>query len=567
MLPDDVLIPQASATRVPAARLASTSGSCYPFGAEFATQTNAHPTHFVLNRLTIGQKLLLGFGLLLSLLALSLAGLLMYLSRVNSYVDRHQRITIPGVVTAADMQRTLAEMQTQMHHVLEHQAVPERLHTLTRMTEMEGRLASLLDTYRENHAARRHPILYGMLTSHGRTDLVEDEDRALAAITGLLASLTEMRQRIADAALSAAQPRRTPGVQGGPIALEADYERIVSTMTVGIHTLIDVHRKIDQEMKLEGDRLVAEARIIALALGFLFALVILGVYLMMTRLVAHPLARLADTADRVAHQNLAVQFERWPSADEVGRLAASLSAMLTTLRDHGAALVRKTRELEAFTYSVAHDLKGPLREIEGFSSLLDKRFADTPDPDVRHHLDVIRRSALRLTAMIDALLKYSRMEQQRLPLTRFNLGEMVAHLVAERQPDGQPRTAKIDVELPFADLYGEPVSVRQALHNLLDNALKFSRQAPHPAVTIGGFQTAQERVVWVADNGIGINEKDRDRMFNLFERVHTAENYEGTGVGLAIVKLVMEKHGGRVWAESTPGQGTRFYLAFPERAA
>lgn len=510
--------------------------------------------------------------MLLSLLALSLAGLLIYLSRVNSYVDRHQRITIPGVVTAADVQRTVAEMQTQMHHVLEHQTVADGLHTLTSLTEMEGRVASLLDTYRENHAARRHPVLLGMLTSHGRTDLVVEEDQALANMTALLSTLTQLRQRIGESLASTSdkpdKPSRpsTPNAPQGATAVELDYEHIVGAMTVAIHTLIDVHRKIDQEMKLEGDRLVAEARVIALTLSFLFALVILGVYRTITRLVAHPLARLADTADRVAHQNLAVQFEHWPSTDEVGRLAASLSAMLTTLRDHGAALVRKTRELEAFTYSVAHDLKGPLREIEGFSSLLDKRFADTPDAEVRHHLDVIRRSALRLTAMIDALLKYSRLEQQRLPLTRFNLGEMVAHLVAERQPDGHPRTAKIEVELPFADLYGEPVSVRQALHNLLDNAIKFSRLAPHPTITIGGAQTAQERVVWVADNGIGIDDKDRERMFNLFERVHTSGEYEGTGVGLAIVKLVMDKHGGRVWVDSTPGQGTRFSLAFPERA-
>ncbi|MFO0773923.1 MAG: HAMP domain-containing sensor histidine kinase [Nitrospiraceae bacterium] len=515
----------------------------------------------MLYRLTIGQKLLLGFGLLLSLLALSLAGLLMYLARVNSYVDRHQRITIPGVVTAAEMQQTVAEMQTHMHHVLEHQSTTERHATLARVTELEMRLTALLETYRENHAARRHPVLHGMLTAHGRTDLVEEEERTLADLSSHIDRLAKMRRQTAEVAPS------TAGTNGQAPATESDYEQAVAAMSAGIHTVIDVHRKIDMEMKLEGDRLVTEARAIASALGILFALVILGVYLAMTRLVARPLARLADTADRVAHQDLTVQFEQWPSADEVGRLAASLSAMLSTLRERGTALMHKTKELEAFTYSVAHDLKGPLREIEGFSSLLEKRFADAPEPEVRHHLDVIRRSTLRLTSMIDALLKYSRLEQQTLPRARFNLGEMVAHLVAERQPDGQPRRVKIDVELPFSDLYGEPVSVRQALHNLLDNAIKFSRRASQPEIVIGGFRTAQESVVWVADNGVGIGEQDRERMFNLFERVHPSDEFEGTGVGLAIVKLVMDKHGGRVWVESTPGTGTRFYLAFPERPA
>jgi light-regulated signal transduction histidine kinase (bacteriophytochrome) len=241
--------------------------------------------------------------------------------------------------------------------------------------------------------------------------------------------------------------------------------------------------------------------------------------------------------------------------------------MVTNLRERTTALTHKTRELEAFTYSIAHDLKGPLREIEGFSSLLEKQFMNQGDPHVTHYIDVIRKSSLRLTHMIDALLKYSRLEQQDLPRTRFNVLEMINSLLVERQSQFSDITPQISVNLPFSDLYGEPVSIRQALVNLLDNAFKFSRYSSAPNINIGGQRAATERIIWVQDNGIGFDPSQKEKLFGLFERLHNAQEYEGTGVGLAIVKMVADKHNGRAWAESTPGKGSTFYLAFPERAA
>ncbi len=511
----------------------------------------------VLHRLTIGQKLLLFFGVLLALLASSLAGMLFYLSRVNSYVDRHQRITIPGVVTAAEIQQTASHMQTDVHHLLEHQTPSEQEATLTRLAQMETQVSSAMDVYRENHAARRHPVLHGMLIAHGRTDLIEEEDRRMADIAGRLGELGQIRRRVPAVIRSAPDGRRSLS------ALEADYERTVAAIEAATGALVDVHRKIDVEMKLEGDRLVREAGLIGLGLASLFGAVIFGVFLAMKRLVAQPLERLADTADHVAHHDLTVQFTPWPSTDEVGRLTHSLATMLTNLRERSAALTHKSKELEGFTYTVAHDLKGPLREIEGFASLLQKRLADTADTEVTHHLGVIHTSSLRLTAMIDALLKYSRLEQQTLPMTRFNLVEMIGHLVADRHRAPTGGAPKVSMDLPFADLYGEPASIRHAIQNVLDNAMKFSRHVPAPTIAIGGTRTQAETIVWVRDNGIGLDANDLERVFGLFERVHTHLDYEGTGVGLAIVKLVMDKHRGRVWIESTPGRGTTVSLAFP----
>jgi signal transduction histidine kinase len=209
-------------------------------------------------------------------------------------------------------------------------------------------------------------------------------------------------------------------------------------------------------------------------------------------------------------------------------------------------------------------LKGPLREIEGFSSLLEKQFAQTQDDELRHRINVIRTSALRLTHMIDALLKYSRLEQSSLPMSRFNLLEMLGTLAAERLSGAQGPKPRIDIDLPFADLYGEPVSIRQALANLLDNALKFSHPGKSADISVTGTSSGTETILCIRDRGIGFDQSYADRIFGLFERLHGAQAFEGTGVGLAIVKLVMDKHDGRVWAESSPGQGAAFYLAFPQ---
>jgi signal transduction histidine kinase len=513
------------------------------------------------HHLTIGKKFLLSFSLIVTLLIFSLAAILVYLSRVNSYVDRHQRITVPAVVTAATTQQIFFHMLEQVHRLLEHEPPTEQVATLARLEQMLSQAASSIETYRTNHAARTHPVLFGMLMQHQRMDLVDLEDRTMDDITAALTRLSEYQQTIATQL-----PRATPDKNLlSNTALQ--YESAFRALETATATLIDVHRKIDVEMKLEGDRLVNEARLIVLALISVLGLLIVLTYLTMRRSIAQPLRRLAATADRVAHHDLTAQFESWPNRDEVGTLATSLSSMVTNLRERTAALTHKTKELESFTYSIAHDLKGPLREIEGFSSLLEKQFVNQGDPHVTHYIDVIRKSSLRLTHMIDALLKYSRLEQQDLPRTRFNVSEMISSLLVDRQSQFTDITPQITVNLPFADLYGEPVSIRQALVNLLDNALKFSRHSAAPNINIGGQQTPTERILWIQDNGIGVETDQKEKLFGLFERLHNAQEYEGTGVGLAIVKMVADKHGGRVWAESAPGKGSTFYLAFPERTA
>lgn len=505
---------------------------------------------------SIGQKFFLSFGVILSLLALSLTALLVYLSRINSYVDRHKRITVPAIVTAATMQRSAYEMNLTLHLFLEQVTKTGTDEVLARLNAHADAIRQSLQLYRSTHAARTHPVLLGMLNQHQRLDLADQEDQAIAEIDHALQELKGLWSA------TLAQPQISDISQSATSKADA----LIAGLTRNLDQLVAAHRDIDVEMKIEGDLLLQQARMIALGLVAVLGLVIGVIYVSVNRRIAKPLQRLSITADRVAHHDLTAQFESWPARDEVGTLAASLSSMVTSLREQTAATARKTKELEAFTYSVAHDLRGPLREIEGFSSLLEKRFLEGGDAETRHQIDVIRRCSLRLTHMIDALLKYSRLEQQDLPRQRFNVLEMITTLITDRFSGLQGPKPKIHVALPFADLYGEPVSIRQAIANLLDNAAKFSRRTAAPTITIGGSRTDHERILWIQDNGIGFDPAQTDKIFGLFERLHDPQDYEGTGVGLAIVKLVMDKHDGRVWAESAPGAGSKFSLAFPERA-
>jgi hypothetical protein len=212
------------------------------------------------HHLTIGKKFLLSFSLIVTLLIFSLAAILVYLSRVNSYVDRHQRITVPAVVTAATTQQIFFHMLEQVHRLLEHEPPTEQVATLARLEQMLSQAASSIETYRTNHAARTHPVLFGMLMQHQRMDLVDLEDRTMDDITAALTRLSEYQQTIATQL-----PRATPDKNLlSNTALQ--YESAFRALETATATLIDVHRKIDVEMKLEGDRLVNEARLIVLAL-------------------------------------------------------------------------------------------------------------------------------------------------------------------------------------------------------------------------------------------------------------------------------------------------------------
>lgn len=254
--------------------------------------------------------------------------------------------------------------------------------------------------------------------------------------------------------------------------------------------------------------------------------------------------------------------ERIQAEQEIRRLNAELEQRVA---QRTIELQAKTLELESFAYSVSHDLKAPLRAIDGYSQLLLQEHIDQLDLEGQRFFRNIRRAVGQMDQLINDLLAYSRFERSVFSSGRMDLGELVGRLIAERADEIQERKIELIVEVPpsgewvVADMEG----LAQAVRNLLDNAIKFTRDVPNPKIQVGRRKTENQCILWVRDNGIGFDMAYHHRLFEIFERLHRAEEYPGTGIGLAMVRKAMQRIGGRVWAESTPGAGATFYLEMP----
>jgi PAS domain S-box-containing protein len=249
--------------------------------------------------------------------------------------------------------------------------------------------------------------------------------------------------------------------------------------------------------------------------------------------------------------------ERKRAEESLNQLNAELEQRVA---DRTAALDAKARELETFAYSVAHDLKAPLRGIEGYARLLLEDHMDRLDEEGRAFLHTIGDSTERMNQLIDDLLAYSRVERRALRAEPIELRPFVQRLVEERKIEMEKRKINLTMKINGSVVFADAASLSQALRNYLDNAIKFTSEANDPRIEVGADETEKSCRLWVCDNGVGFDMKYHDRIFDIFQRLHPLEAYPGTGVGLAIVRKAMERMGGKVWAESEPGRGATFFL-------
>jgi PAS domain S-box-containing protein len=225
-----------------------------------------------------------------------------------------------------------------------------------------------------------------------------------------------------------------------------------------------------------------------------------------------------------------------------------------------AQLEAANKELEAFSYSVSHDLRAPLRAIDGFSKILLEEYSSNLDFNGKRMLDLVRLSAQNMAKLIDDLLVFSRTSRTQISLTKINMHDLFASVISEIESP----SLNIDFKLnPIPEVNGDPNLIKQVIVNLMNNAVKFSRTREMPIVEIGSFIERNEAVFYVKDNGVGFDMKYADKLFGVFQRLHSAQEFEGTGVGLAIVQRIIHKHGGRVWAESKPDEGAVFCFSLP----
>lgn len=217
-------------------------------------------------------------------------------------------------------------------------------------------------------------------------------------------------------------------------------------------------------------------------------------------------------------------------------------------------------ELEAFAYSVSHDLQAPLRAISGFSEILLKDYLDTLDDQGQHYLQRVRAGTVNMSQMIEDLLTLSRLGRRPINKKRVDLEELVKEAY-ELLSDTKMKNRKVDFTIkPCPPVSADPHLLKIALTNLLSNALKFTGKCKKAEIEFGNRTEGNNIIFYIKDNGIGFDMKYADKLFSPFQRLHREEEYEGSGIGLAIVQRIIHRHGGKIWAESFSGLGTTFYF-------
>ncbi len=247
--------------------------------------------------------------------------------------------------------------------------------------------------------------------------------------------------------------------------------------------------------------------------------------------------------------------EQKRAEEEIRKLNEALEQKVRELND-------SNRDLEAFNYSVSHDLRTPLMAIDGFSRRLLERYADGLDPKGVQMLTLIRSDVARMEQLIKDLLAYARLGRREIGLAMVSVERVVRDVLDELTAVYSGRKVELRMgELPAA--YCDESMIRQVFANLLSNAFKFTKYRETARVEIGGSSEAGENLYWVRDNGVGFDQQDEGKLFGVFQRLQGSDRFEGTGIGLAIVKRIIDVHRGRVWAEGKPDEGATFYFTLP----
>jgi two-component system sensor kinase len=297
-----------------------------------------------------------------------------------------------------------------------------------------------------------------------------------------------------------------------------------------------------------------------------------GIVFFIVRTITVPIINLTQAIKRIIEGNMSARVEV-TSSDEIGVLGQYFNKMTEDLKQRTMQLETSNKELESFSYSVSHDLRAPLRAINGFSKIILEDYLDRLDDEGKRLFGIVRENAKKMGQLIDDILSFSRMGRNEMVVQSIDMEQLVEEVYQELTASVTERKIQFSLK-PLAPVYGDRPMIRQVMVNLISNALKFT-QGRAPAVIEVGTITGErekggigaagkaENSYYVKDNGVGFDMKYVDKLFGVFQRLHSEAEFTGTGIGLAIVKRVITRHGGRVWAEGKFGAGAVVYFTLP----
>ena len=310
-----------------------------------------------------------------------------------------------------------------------------------------------------------------------------------------------------------------------------------------------------------------------MAIGFVLLAIGVASASAISRSITRPLHSLTEATSAIAGGDYSY-LVKCRRHDELGALASAFNTMVVRVRDSQHELERKVqertaqleaanKELESFSYSISHDLRAPLRHIHGFTDLLEKAASSTLNEKSHRYLKKISESAKQMGRLVDDLLAFSRMGRAEMRATHVSLEQLVEEVLRDLRPDTDGRVISWkNGSLP--KVQGDPAMLRLVLTNLISNAVKYTCTRSEAQIEIGTVNgDQQETVVFIRDNGVGFDMRYADKLFGVFQRLHNSGDFEGTGIGLASVRRIISRHGGRTWAEGAVDGGAAFYFSLP----